>query len=1345
SEEEESEKEESEEEESEKEESEEEESEKEESEEEEEEEEEFKKKNNGLENPNSLNKGVFRTPEPKTIAILTEKQFSNLDELSLKAITIEQAKSLTQGHIDALISVNKLHFLSRGALGAIGEKISFKKLTAENLNSLYNNDSKKVQKIPEKVRATIRSELYGDLEDVNVAKLTKEDIKNKKICSALMGKGKLQCLSDEVLKEVDIKINDEEQLTKLIEKNKIKNLNIKTITQIPDRVFNFKGRENESWKKEFQEKFIEQLTAEQLDAMAEVNGDGPISFLVNKKICALEKPNSIGESVFIALEVKTIATLTGKQFSDLDEPHLKAITTEQVKSLTQGHIDALISVNKLHFLSEEALGAIGEGISFRNLTAENLNSLYNKAPEKVQKIPEKVRATIGSGLYGDLKDANVAKLTEKDIKNKKICSALVEKKKLQFLTDEVLKEVDIKINSKDQLTKLIEAEKISHLKIEVITKIDDRTIKNLDSSPREKFTKQLTAEQLDAMAEVNGDGLSLFFVSKKICALEDLNSIDKKVFNTLAPKTIATLTNKQVGALDEEHIGAIATEQAKSLTQGQIDALIFENKLQYLSEDTLKYLFENQKIKSLKEEQLKSLVDSKKLASIPESAQVISKSISEKTETEVLEALIKIDFNHISTQKIELSKDREKKIREIIAEEKSTTVLNGRTFKANIEFYVKSEEWEDMAIKVMDWIAKSPGQRKTIVSALYDQVSLRGDIYSIIDDINLLKLLIPLEEKKAAKGHLTILIKCVHNLATSVEYDSVDKYDSALDTLFSLASDDGLDIGYRELIAEEMIKLIESFTMTYYGGKDPANAPLPVFFKEKFAKIYLKYAEIIQKNNDLNIEDLFSKKNTLDEHQLKYMSNIINAYNICPPQDVDSKAVSIRAGLTPFINAIESALVTGGAFFAVKNTLPKILSTPITTLVVASGATVTTGRILDASELSLYTGENSKEAIKKSHTDKRKESKASAEYPTYIILASLRRVYREIGKIISTFLYNLLNKKKKERTGFDSASYRKLKNKIAKECNYFAENYSKKLVKGYIDNKIKARAEAIKNINGVLEEELNYNKEYNDIEEEVEKVEKVRKLNKDADDLRQKALKYQHAKANLKLIKDYPEVYEYSKELRKEKSSEKSFAEFSKDVINTIGSVMWGVFTSVVPSLMNLESEKTDQEKFDLIDGERGKKSCEEAIKKAVKENKQRLETIAEKNNKRLISFFKEAKEESGEKSEDWVVEVEKFYDPAEGKQLWTKNLKAILKDNYPEEDENKSLEKNLENKERQENKQEKSEEDIDRENKFLEKEVNILKNSAKDFENSAKISNNPALEDLLVESSSNGKSTSKQ
>ncbi|MDR1426064.1 MAG: hypothetical protein LBI70_03710, partial [Rickettsiales bacterium] len=156
-------------------------------------------------------------------------------------------------------------------------------------------------------------------------------------------------------------------------------------------------------------------------------------------------------------------------------------------------------------------------------------------------------------------------------------------------------------NDIESLTAAIEEKEIKNLDPGIIEKIPDRVFtfngqKN-GSELQKNFTGQLTKEQLDRMATVSGDGV-YFLRSKKICALEDLNSIDKKVFSTLAPKTIATLTNKQVGALDEEHIGAITTEQAKSLTKGQIGALIFGNKLQYLSEDVLNQLQENKKIKT---------------------------------------------------------------------------------------------------------------------------------------------------------------------------------------------------------------------------------------------------------------------------------------------------------------------------------------------------------------------------------------------------------------------------------------------------------------------------------------------------------------------------------------------------------------------------------------------------------------------------------------------------------------------------------------------------------------------------------------------------------------------------
>ena len=191
--------------------------------------------------------------------------------------------------------------------------------------------------------------------------------------------------------------------------------------------------------------------------------------------------------------------------------------------------------NALSFLPENFLSQINKNI-FLNLPDEYLQLI---TPEQFKLLPEKAAMQLA-------KDNRLQYLSNEVIKSLELQSLNLYHKYSVNITSDRLTEGELKA----QLNSLIEAEKLQYLPKEIIGTITDEIIKGLGAD----FIKQLSAETLDYLATVKGDGLII--TNQKICAI-DINLVPIDKFEVLSPETIKALSVEQIKALDTNHLSAL--------------------------------------------------------------------------------------------------------------------------------------------------------------------------------------------------------------------------------------------------------------------------------------------------------------------------------------------------------------------------------------------------------------------------------------------------------------------------------------------------------------------------------------------------------------------------------------------------------------------------------------------------------------------------------------------------------------------------------------------------------------------------------------------------------------------
>ena len=245
--------------------------------------------------------------------------------------------------------------------------------------------------------------------------------------------------------------------------------------------------------------------------------------------------------------------------------------------------------NALSFLPENFLSQINKNI-FLNLPDEYLQLI---TPEQFKLLPEKAAMQLA-------KDNRLQYLSNEVIKSLELQSLNLYHKYSVNITSDRLTEGELKA----QLNSLIEAEKLQYLPKEIIGTITDEIIKGLGAD----FIKQLSAETLDYLATVKGDGLII--TNQKICAI-DINLVPIDKFEVLSPETIKALSVEQIKTLDTNHLSALKKKLELINALGNNFAAISDVTgldINSLSEATLKNVT-NEQFKQFGIEQFKTLCD----------------------------------------------------------------------------------------------------------------------------------------------------------------------------------------------------------------------------------------------------------------------------------------------------------------------------------------------------------------------------------------------------------------------------------------------------------------------------------------------------------------------------------------------------------------------------------------------------------------------------------------------------------------------------------------------------------------------------------------------------------------
>ncbi|MDR2777598.1 MAG: hypothetical protein LBB24_02410 [Rickettsiales bacterium] len=429
----------------------------------------------------------------------------------------------------------------------------------------------------------------------------------------------------EIKTEKSKSLRNESELAKVVEAKQINELAPDEVRTIPDRVFNFGSEQNAQKREGLQKGFVEQLSAEQLDAMAVQRGDG--TFLsARQKICAI-KANYIRIEVLRQLKPTTVKLFTPEQIGSLSVEQLGALTSDQVRALTKEHIKVLVDENLLQYLSDNILASATEVA----LTEEQIKTLIEA--KKIKFLPVKF-------VCYSVLDAE-------------ILSGLDEGQRNSFFDQLSGDQLDEMVSSNEASGEGID---MNLIPAEVFKTLSEKAIRSLTGGRLRSLNTEhvgaMTDKQLNVVASNNVSG-GLFSAGHSGIQDIEINSVSQMVFLGLSPNTISKLSLEQIGGLDEKLLGVLTPDQAKGLTKSQVSALVSGGRLHFLSDEAIAALVVKVNLRNLTDEGLNYLVETGKIKRLsPEALDTLEKTQPARLSNANLERLEGLEGGHILTRDI---------------------------------------------------------------------------------------------------------------------------------------------------------------------------------------------------------------------------------------------------------------------------------------------------------------------------------------------------------------------------------------------------------------------------------------------------------------------------------------------------------------------------------------------------------------------------------------------------------------------------------------------------------------------------------------------------------------------
>ncbi|MDR1494485.1 MAG: hypothetical protein LBI29_00410 [Rickettsiales bacterium] len=1017
----------------------------------------LKKKICAIKNPNWINLEVFGQLDAETIDELSAEQLNMLDLARVRAMRMEQWDSIKKDTI---------------------QKINVGYISPEMLGQLKHET---IDKFTPVQIAEISNEQLKILTPVQAATLNRSKIK------ALVNSAKLHFLADQVLSTLKgggVLKGQDNQIKELVDNNKIGLLSPDFVCQIPLSTINgletkvrknligqlTKEQLNTLFSKKTEFYLMKDVDSIPKDVFGTLESDVIALLIDNKRLADLsdgqlgaltfDQINNLDDSyikiivesgrlhllsyeALRALEDWTVIKGKPEQIKKLvDSNKIGALSIEFIRGMPTTEINGLTpevhenfikqftkeQLDEMAVVTEGGLMSLGVTKKICNIKVNyvSVNTFGGLKSETIAALTVTQMGDLKAELLGVLTVEQVVDLSYKQIE------ALAKNNKLQHLSDHVLEQLGDKIILKnvndhaEQLASLVKSDKVKFLSTVAITKIADSLIKGLSGDLKKKFFEQLTPAQLDAMAKAG----------KIRTVAEDPNLIPISTFKKLSAEAMAGFSGKQFAKFDKSYLEALTPVQVEKLGPEQTEGMSSANKLQHLPGNVLSFLSKNNKIGNLSEEQLGSLLGADKLKHISRTLVSMKKNnkLGSIGNSKLLESIISVDFDTekgqiaIGAETIGLIRGKVTSYAEgedvpsIIISEDAKEYVAGQIAEGTRE-----EDWSRMGINGLRWIMGDSQHTGTVLEVLKDGVnSLSKNVYELIDGANLLKNRIALNnnEKETAADYVR-LKEVLERLVRVANYNCIDEYISAMDLISSLVEDKDVDIDYRIILSEELMKLGEKFLAGYYGVAE--DMVLHPFTREKLGKIYLNHVQIIAEKNNIDLDEFSNKlrqnekdKNiysNLNKHEIDCLNTLKRATRIYPPGDGTVNDIASR--VAPWVGVARTAMVTCGVTVAAQRATRNPWLTSVLAFI---GFGVTVKKAKDAAEINSYMNKTVEER-QILHKKERKQSKERSGKPFFVFIYGFARAFGRLRMRTTRFFTVLFKIKKKSATGFERLDY----------------------------------------------------------------------------------------------------------------------------------------------------------------------------------------------------------------------------------------------------------------------------------------------------------------------------------
>ncbi|MDR3078687.1 MAG: hypothetical protein LBU15_01475 [Rickettsiales bacterium] len=772
---------------------------------------------------------------------------------------------------------------------------------------------------------------------------------------------------------------DGEWLARIIETNGVGAIPIETVKKIADRVFNFNDKKYDGARDELARKFVAGLKVEQLEAMAEVKGDGIIFLLVSKKICAL-RAQFIEPEVFGRLKPETLNLFTVEQIESLTAEQIGAMSEGQISDLI-GFSEALVLNNKLQHLPRALLGKLD--------------------------VPSVLRAASGGGKR---KEA---------MANQLISLAAVGN--IGFLSPELISGLDD--STMEELGK--DGRKTFYGQL---------TPDQLDALANTREDSFLWRGDRKITSIENPNVLSAETLGKVDAAT--LASLSNDQFAIFDEEHLRVITLDQARGLREDQIAALSrANKLQHLDSAVLEVLSKDSKIKVLPEIQLKSLVVSDKLRMIPEAVANNRVRLFNEINDPKLLVAIAKTeFSHGGE----DSLITTGPRERKNAGTVLSEYLEGNWKTPIARDPAGVEahIEGKLS----DMVVRNEDLSsDVIVNGLEFAQESEGSEKGLLDSLKKQIEASPeDVYGLGDKINMLRAKIVFEDDRNAKNDYLVFMETVESLLQEAKNcDSVDKYVSAMGTLLSLLGDESLDLGYRDILSERLVGLAEEFKMFCYGAR-PNIGDMHQFAKEELCKVYLSRAKMIAEvqsidadkidrllKGSMKIEQpggmtivdesaLRSNLKTLTIGETIYLKNILSAMEINPEgvKGISTLRFYFRKGIEIITTLALTQSLAGIVRASVGSTVAAAVS--------AGGVTLATNKYLNAAKLDEYM-QASEAARKALHLSEREQSRE-------VERGLFRRLVRGVKKLFNKFFGFLWRKgKESKETGSSRSAYRLLR------------------------------------------------------------------------------------------------------------------------------------------------------------------------------------------------------------------------------------------------------------------------------------------------------------------------------